>query len=577
MEQFGSSELAERRLATGDIPTDPAIAGISAERLHRMVADLASLGRKLPGSPEADQACAYIGEQLVECGLVPEVHLFDCFTSWPERCSVTIDGAAIAANGVAFSAATPAGGLTAPLVVMGQGAEVKGAFVLVEGLPRYDSCIAAQRAGALGLIAVSHGSQRHYVQASPVWGSPTGPGDLALLPTIPAVQVSRDDAAALRAAVAEGKPVTLSAEIHTEWRRAKLPVAEIPGREPYYILLGAHYCTWRDGATDNTAGVALLMELARLFSQGPQPRYGLKFAFWSGHEQGGYAGSSWYADRFQQSLYDHAIAYLNVDIVGTRGGTTKALRNTTAELNAYARRVLDATIGLQSAEEEAFVAQALKRADMYIDPRRSARNSDQSFSGIGLATAQVSAFLPAASPEHLPGSGLAWWWHTDHDTIERFDADILAVDTLIYRNLLAGLIEAEALPFDCEVMADDVLAGLRYYGETAPDLDELTDLGGLAERLDAALGALPEAARGDAGFLLRLGRHLNPILYHARSDFEFDLGRASRILPGLTPALTLASLPPDEARMARVVLRRRANRIAHGLSRAIELVEAQGQ
>jgi aminopeptidase YwaD len=554
------------------ILTDPAAAGISAERLHRMVADLAALGRKLPGSPAADQACAYIGERLAEFGLAQEVELFDSFTSWPERCSVMIDGVAIAANGVAFSTATPPGGLTAQIVEMGQGPEVKGAFVLVEGLPRYDACMAAQRAGALGLIAVSHGSQRHYVQASPVWGAPAGPQDLALLPAIPAVQVSRDDADLLRKAVAEAKPVTLNADIRREWRRAKLPTAGIPGREPFYILLGAHYCTWGDGATDNLAGVALLIELAQLFKQGPQPRYGLKFAFWSGHEQGGYAGSSWYADQFRQSLHDHAIAYLNVDIVGTRGGTTKALRNTTAELNAYARRVLDATIGIQAPEEEAFVEQALKRADKHIDPRRSARNSDQSFSGIGLASAQVSAFLPSASPEHLPGSGLAWWWHTDHDTIERFEAEVLAVDTLIYRNLLAGLVDAERLPFDCAAMAGDVLAGLRYYREVAPDLDELAQLSPLAEQLAAAIGALPHPA--NAALSLRLGRHLNPILYHARSDFEFDLGRASRILPGLAPALTLAELPPDEARMARVVLRRRANRIAHGLSRAIELVEA---
>lgn len=556
---------------TETVLTDPAAAGISVERLHRMVADLAAFSRKLPGSPAADQACAYIGERLAECGLVQDVQLFDSFTSWPEHCSVTIDGVAIPANGVAFCTATPPGGLTAPIVAMEQGAEVKGAFVLVDGLPRYDACIAAQRAGALGLIAISHGSQRHYVQASPIWGAPTGPQDLALLPGIPAIQVSRDDAESVRKAVAEGKPVTLAADIRREWRRAKLPTVEIAGREPFYILLGAHYCTWRDGATDNTAGVAMLIELARLFKQGPKPRYGLKFAFWSGHEQGGYAGSSWYADQFRESLHDHAIAYLNVDIVGTRGGTTKALRNTTAELNAYARRVLDATIGIQAAEEEAFVDRALKRADKYADPRRSARNSDQSFSGIGLATAQVSAFLPSASPEHLPGSGLAWWWHTDHDTIERFDAEVLAVDTLIYRNLLAGLVEAEHLPFDCAAMAGDVITGLRGYREAAPDLDELEHLSAQAERLAAAIGELPEAF--DTALLLRLGRHLNPVLYHARSDFEFDLGRASRLLPGLAPALTLSSLPPDEARMAHVVLRRRANRIAHGLSRAIELIE----
>src|SRR5262245_16318424 len=110
MEQPRPSVSKEHgRAAITSLFTDPAAAGISVERLHRMVADLAALGRKLPGSPAADQACAYIGERLAELGLSHDVELFDSFTSWPERCSVTIDGIAIAANGVAFSTATPPG------------------------------------------------------------------------------------------------------------------------------------------------------------------------------------------------------------------------------------------------------------------------------------------------------------------------------------------------------------------------------------------------------------------------------------------------------------------------------------
>lgn len=557
---------------TSAILTDPAAAGISSERLQRVVSDLAALGRKLPGSESADAACRYIGAQLASFGVAHEVLEFDAFVSWPEKASLTIGDRVLPANGAAFTSPTQAGGLTAQVTRSLEPGELKGAFLLIDGLPRYDACMSAQRAGALGVVAVSHGPQRHYVQASPLWGAPTGPADLSLLPTVPAIQVSGDAAALLERAVADRTPVTMASDIRTGWRSAKQPVAEIEGREPGYILLGAHYCTWGDGATDNTAGVALLIELARLLKAQPKPRYGVKFAFWTGHEQGGYAGSSWYADTFHDSLYADAIAYLNVDIVGSRGGTTKALRNTTAELSEYVRHVLDATIGKQTPAEEEFVDRSVKRLDPYIDPRRSARNSDQSFSGIGLATAQVSAFLPAASPEHLHGSGLAWWWHTDQDTIEHMDADVLAVDTLIYRNLVAGLIDAPALPFKREAMAEDVLAGLRAYREAAPDLEDVARLTGFAERLAAALRNWAPSGADDA-LLLRLGRHLNPVLYHARSAFEFDLGRASRILPGLAPALTLNRLEPDAARMARVQLRQRANRIAHGLARAIELVE----
>lgn len=553
------------------VPTQPADVGISPERLHGLVAELCAFGRKLPGSPAADQACRVLTDRLTDLGIAHRVHAFDAFISWPERTSLTLLGTQahdIPATGVGFSASTPPEGVTAPLAA---GADVAGRFVLVDGLPRYEACMSAARAGALGIIAMSSGPQRHYTQASPIWGAPAGPADLALLPPVPALQVSRADGERLRALAAAGEArLRLVADTPREWRPVRMPVADIPGREPYFVLLGAHYCTWRDGATDNLAGVALLMELARLFARGPRPRFGLRFAWWTGHEQGGYAGSSWYADHCWQELHERAIAYLNVDIVGVEGGTVKALRNVTGELAGYAGAVLEATVGPLPPEEDAFVRRALKRQDAHVDPRRSARNSDQSFCGIGLSGAQVSSFPPAASPDHLPGSGLPWWWQTDEDTAERCDGQVLATDTLIYRNLLSGLVETDALPFDYATTADDILASLEEYAEAAPDLDALGHLTRLAHRLKAAAAGLD---RRDTARVLAVARWLNPVLHHAKSAYDYDLGRASRLLPGLAPALTLQRLAPDDARMARVGLKRQANRIAHALTEAIRLLE----
>lgn len=550
-------------------PRDPAEAGISATRLHEDVARLAALGRKLPGSAEEEKAARLIADALTAAGVSHEMHYFDAFISWPTRTRIVpADGAVLHANGVGFSADTGPQGVTARVAELGAH-DAAGCLVLTDGLPRYDACLRAARAGAVGLIAVSTGPERHYVQASPLWGAPTSDADLALLPTIPAVQVSAEDGACLRALAAQGGSITLVSETEREWRNVRMPVASIPGEEPYYVLLGAHYCTWQDGATDNLAGVALLLELARLYAAGRKPRYGLRLGFWTGHEQGGYAGSSWYADRFFADLRANAIAYLNVDIVGVRGGTVKALRNTTAELSAYATSTLTHTAGRLSDADDAFVRKVLKRQDKYIDPRRSARNSDQSFSGIGLSTAQVSAFLPEAHPDRMPGAGLARWWQTDEDTIDKCDAAILAQDTLIYRNLVEGLIREAGLPFDYTTVADDILASLREYIEAAPKNEDLQSLLPLAQRLREAVTGLGSAT--DA-LKLRLARHLNPAQYHAASDFDFDLGRASRLLPGLAPALGLSSADPDHARMARVVLRRRANRIADALTGALELI-----
>ena len=546
---------------------------ISPDELHGTVRELCAFGRKLPGSAEEEAACAAIGARLDRYGVPYEVHRFEAYISWPVRSAVTLDGAVLEATGVAFTADTGAAGVTGRLAELKAGRDLTGCVVLVDGLARYDACMAAAKAGAVGLIAISTGPQRHFVQASPIWGAPAGAEQVALLPPIPAVQVSHGDGAVLRARL--GTEVHMLAETRREWRDVRMPVAEIAGREPHFVLLGAHYCTWQDGATDNLAGVALLLELARLYAKGEKPRYGIRFAFWTGHEQGGYAGSSWYADHARAALYDHAIAYLNVDIVGVRGATTKALRNVTGELADYAANVVESVAGKLPDEEEAFVRLALKRQDKYVDPRRSSRGSDQSFSGIGLSGAQVSSFLPAASAKHLPQSGLPWWWQTAQDTAERCDPAILAQDTLVYRHLVEGLVNAEALPFDYTATAADILASLREYAEAAPEAPGIVELTAQTRVFQHAaarlLQATPSAALNDT--LLRIARHLNPVLHHAGSDFTYDLGRTTRLLPGLAPALRLASLPADEARMARVVLRRQANRALQALRLATREIE----
>ncbi|GGJ42961.1 M28 family peptidase [Neoroseomonas lacus] len=563
---------------TRTLPTDPAAAGISAERMHALLTELCAFGRKLPGSPAETAACAIITRELAAAGVAHQVHEFDAFIGWPARSGVTLFGAApreIAATGVGMAAGTPPEGVAAPIA---EGTALAGRIALIEGLPRYDAVMAAQRAGAVGVVAISHGPERHYVQTSPIWGAPTSAAEVAMLPAIPVVQVAQEDGALLRAH--PGTEIRLVAEAQREWRPVRMPVAEIPGETPHFVMLGAHYCTWGAGATDNLAAVVMLIELARLFAAAPRRRHGIRFAFWTGHEQGGYAGSSWYADHHWAELRDRAIAYFNVDIVGVRGGTTKALRNTTAELHGFAADVLEATVGPMPDSEKDFVAHALRRQDKYVPATRSARNSDQSFCGIGVSSLQVSAFLPASSAEHMPGSGLAWWWQTEEDTPDRCDPAVLATDALIHHNLLSELTAAETLPLDLVAMLDDVLASLREYAEAAPDLTEIPLLRSLADEVRAAAAALASQPVADAaarnGLLLRVTRLLNPVLHHARSNHDYDFGRASRMLPGLALALGLAGSAPDEARMARVALRRRANRIADALQAAAATLHAPG-
>src|SRR3546814_12633560 len=67
--------------------------------------------------------------------------------------------------------------------------------------------------------------------------------------------------------------------------------AEIPGSDPKagYVMAGAHLDSWvaGDGAADNGAGTAMIMEAARILADmGVRPKRTIRFALWAGEEQG---------------------------------------------------------------------------------------------------------------------------------------------------------------------------------------------------------------------------------------------------------------------------------------------------
>lgn len=78
-------------------------------------------------------------------------------------------------------------------------------------------------------------------------------------------------------------------------------IAEIPGSDPKagYVMAGAHFDSWiaGDGAADNGAGSVAVIEAARLLTRlGVKPKRTIRFALWSGEEQG-LLGSKAYVER----------------------------------------------------------------------------------------------------------------------------------------------------------------------------------------------------------------------------------------------------------------------------------------
>jgi len=79
-------------------------------------------------------------------------------------------------------------------------------------------------------------------------------------------------------------------------------LADLPGsdKKDEIVMLGAHLDSWHGatGATDNAAGVAVMMEAMRLLKEtGFQPRRTIRIALWGGEEQG-LLGSRAYVQRW---------------------------------------------------------------------------------------------------------------------------------------------------------------------------------------------------------------------------------------------------------------------------------------
>ena len=108
------------------------------------------------------------------------------------------------------------------------------------------------------------------------------------------------------------------------WRMTPLLIGEIPGTEEAddFVLLSGHHCSWYLGAMDNGSANATMLEVARALARHrDRLRRSVRFAFWPGHTQGRYSGSTWYFDTFWEDLHDNCVLHVNVDSTGARGAS----------------------------------------------------------------------------------------------------------------------------------------------------------------------------------------------------------------------------------------------------------------
>ena len=237
------------------------------------------------------------------------------------------------------SMSTPAGGVTAELVVLNKGdgpdayadLDLTGKLVLTDGDLNKVHAWAVLKSGALGIISdrmaeVPLVRERHDLpdarQYTSFWWTEENPVGFGFVLSPRLGDYLRKQAAMAQAA---DKPVRLHAEVISALYDGEVEnvSAFIPGETDEEVMVVAHLCHPQWCANDNASGVAVALEVARAISKLvqeaklPRPRRGIRFLLMAE-----FTGTYAYLDHHEARL-PRTMAGLNLDMVGEKQELTK--------------------------------------------------------------------------------------------------------------------------------------------------------------------------------------------------------------------------------------------------------------
>lgn len=436
------------------------------------------------------------------------------------------------------------------------------------------------------------------------------PSEAMNLPTIPVAPVSYGDASRILEALEGPAPENFQGALPLDYpvgpgpARIRLEVeqdfairpiynviATLPGEEPGYVVLGNHHDAWIHGGVDAHSGTVVLMEiargLARLRSEGWEPRRGIVLGFWDAEEFGVVGSTEWVEDHYDE-LRENAIAYFNVDVF-----TAGALEVSGSP--SLRRVVLSAADEVRDPLAGGFVG------DGWRERWRNALDGPR-LSDIG-AGSDWTAFLHFAGVPSLQwtmngrGSYSVYhsvldnaYYHAVHADKNHNYAPVLA---RVMGLSALRLAQADVLPFDYGRYAARIAGYARGLdridgADRALAREAARRINSAAGRLTAAAAALEEALsraleRGDTAALARANRMLprieqaflddagmpgRPWYRHTIYAVDRIDGYGALTLPGVAEALRAGDRQMLEAELAR--LEAALLRAADGLRRIVE-------
>jgi hypothetical protein len=308
---------------------------------------------RVQGTKYEREAHQWIYQQLQSFGLKQVFH--DPFPSqypqWrPTVCGLTVTAAPSFVGGqhydferpiTAFvSATTPAGGIEAPMVYVGdgtaaelQGRNLKGKIVLLRGRTQPSALLNSARTAYSRLATGDYGVPAGVVvwwdvpntqQVAGRVGAPGGGDDIGL--ALPWTTIGNDAGLYLRKLLDRAtadEPVMVNLEVRGQMESGDQRVsgntyAILPGLSGDYIVIPTHVDGYFYGIHDNGSSIALNLALAHHYAEQPleQRQHGIIFLFQGDHEVPGVGGTIPFIDKHRELVSDHLMLVLRPEHLG---------------------------------------------------------------------------------------------------------------------------------------------------------------------------------------------------------------------------------------------------------------------
>jgi len=413
---LGAQSITDRYRADADRIIDAALKDSTA--WNRLAEMTERFGNRLSGTAALEQTIDWVIARMKEDGLQNvrgEPAMVPVWVRGEESAQMVRPRVQnLPMLGLGGSIATPPGGITADVLVVGsfsdltaKAAQSSGKIVLYD-VPftnygetvqyRARGAVAAAKVGAVGALVRS---VTPYSQRTPHTG---GMSYDSTVRRIPAAAITVEDAEMIHRLVDRGERVRVTLEMSAKTlpdAPSRNVMGELVGSEKpdEIVVFGGHIDSWDvgRGAMDDGGGVVVAWEAVRLLKRlGLKPKRTIRVVGWTNEENGGRGGQA-YRDAHRAEVDKHVLA------IESDGGVFKP--------QGFSFTGSDAAVDM------------LKQIALLLD------RIDAGAMVKGGGGADIGPIMALGVPGlglNVDGTKYFWYHHTDADTIDKLDPNDMA-------------------------------------------------------------------------------------------------------------------------------------------------------